>query len=169
MCELVSVSIWTGGQIRNHATVRCILWCKWLRLSEFHYTLLLDMWSILILPWINVCADLCYNWYRRMTNDPCYCEMYSVVQVIETWWVSLYTITAKLKCYIILPWINVWVGLCYRRTTKESCYCEMHFVVQVMMMIEAWFYTITAQLKHVNFTIKQCLSWSLFKLVQGGD
>ena len=54
-----------------------ILWSKWLRLGEFHCILTLHNWSILILPSINIWADLCFYSYKRSTKEPCYCEMYS--------------------------------------------------------------------------------------------
>ena len=143
---------------RNRATVRHILWSKRLRFGEFHCALSLHNWSMLILPYINIWADLCFYSYRISTKEPCYCETYSIGQVLESWCVSLYTFTAQLKHV----YSTIWTNLCfysYRRLTKEPCYCETHSMAQV---IEIWWvslYTITAQLKHVNSTINQCLSF----------
>ena len=79
--------------IRNRATVKHILRNKWLRFGEVHYTLSLHNWSMLILVW----SSLCVHSYRMTTKKPCFCEMHSVQQVIETWWGSLYTTNVQLK------------------------------------------------------------------------
>ena len=64
---------------------------------------------------------------RRITKEPCYCEMNSVVQVIETWWVSLYTITdVNSTMNQSLSWPS------NTRTTKKLCCWDMYSVVQVI-------------------------------------
>ena len=158
MYELTFVSICIRNRLRNRATVRRILWSKWLRPGVFHCTLSLHNWSMLILPYINVWADLCFYSHRRSTKEPFYCETYYMEQVIEIWWVSLYTITAQLKHVNSTIWADFFFH-------SYWFYCETYYMEQV---IEIWWislYTITAQLKHVNSTINQCLSWPLFLFI----
>ena len=128
MSELTFVSIRIGDWLRNRATVRHILWSKWLRFGECHYTLSLHNWSMLILPWINVWAGLCVYSYRRATKEPSYCE-----SILWNKWMRLgeFHCTLLLQNWgiLILPSINVWADLCFyshRRSTKEPRYCETY-------------------------------------------
>ena len=113
-------------------------------------------WSMLILAWTNVWTNLCFYSNKRLSKEPSYCETYSVEQVIETWWVSLHTITEHLKR--LLAELALFFYL-YRRLTKQSCFYDTFFV------IETWWvslYTITVQWKPVNFGMNQYLNWPLF-------
>ena len=47
--------------------------------------------------WIYVWDDLCFYLYRSATKESCFGKIHSMEHVIETWWVSLYTVTAQLK------------------------------------------------------------------------
>ena len=140
--------------IGNRRDTRHTLWSMRLKLGEFHYTLSLHTWSTLILPLINVRADHCVIRICRITNEePQGYEAYSVVYVIETWWVSLYIITAHLKhTNSTINQCPSW-SLCSicRTTNKEP------------QGYDWWvsLYIITAHLKHTNSTINQCPSWSL--------
>ena len=118
-------SKWLVDQLRNCAAVRRILWSKWLRLSEFHCTLSLQNWSMLILPSITVWADICFYSYRRSTKESYYCETYSVKQMIETWWVSLYTLTAQWKHVNSSMNELIFVSI-HKRLTKGPRYGEVY-------------------------------------------
>ena len=105
-------------------------------------------WSMLILAWTNVWTNLCFYSNKRLSKEPSYCETYSVEQVIETWWVSLHTITEHLKR--LLAELALFFYL-YRRLTKQSCFYatyyswvtlgEFHYTLSLhnwSMLILAW-------------------------------
>ena len=113
---------------------------------------------------INQCPSWSLCSICRTTNkEPQGYEAYSVVYVIETWWVSLYIITAHLKhTKSTINQCPSW-SLCSicRTTNKEPQGYEAYSVVYV---IETWWvslYIITAHLKHTNSTINLCPSWAL--------
>ena len=145
MCEMTFVPILIGGRLRNCASVWRILWSKWLRFGESHYTLSLHKWNMLIPAWIDVLAGLCSYLYRRTTKEPCFCETHSM-----DWdWIRQY--------HCIIEACRSWFcSYSYRRAIKEPCFCVTHYMEH---LIETWWvslYTITAQLKHVNSSMIQC-------------
>ena len=132
--------LYAGQQIRNRRDTRHTLWCMWLKLGEFHYTLSLHTWSTLIQSLINVQADHCVIRICRITNEePQGYEAYSVVYVIESLWVSLYIITAHLKhTNSIINQCPSW-SLCYMYMQDNEwgtagirgilcCLCDWNFV-----------------------------------------
>ena len=138
MSKLTFVSIWIGDRLRNHATVR------------------------------HIGDRLTFYSHRRSTKEPCYCETYSVEQVLEICWVSLYTFTAQLNHVNS----NVWADLCFyshRRSTKELCYCETYSVEQELEIWWVSLYTFTAQFKHFNSTINISISKLTFVSIPVGD
>ena len=84
--------------IRICRDTRHTLWSMRLKLGEFHYTLIITAHLKHTNSTINQCPSWSLCSICRTTNkEPQGYEAYSVVYVIETWWVSLYIITAHLK------------------------------------------------------------------------
>ena len=153
--DLTLVPIRTGGQLRNHATVRRILWSKWFRLGEFHCTLSLHNWSMLILPSINVWADLCLRdrLRNRTTMRRILCSEW-----IEIWWVSFYTITEQLKHVnsTINQCLSWGEGLRNRATLRCILWSKW---------LRLGVFHCSLSLHNWSMLIYQCLSWSLFLFV----
>ena len=142
--------------------------------EEYSVVYVIETWWVSLyiitahLKHTNSIINQCLSWSLcsicRITNEePQGYEAYSVVYVIETWWVSLYIITAHLKhTNSTINQCPRW-SLCSicRTTNKEPQGYEAYSVVYA---IETWWvslYIITAHLKHTNSTINQCPSWSL--------
>ena len=76
MPDLIVCLVYAGERIRNRTNKRCIQWCTWLRLGEFHHTLSLHIWSTQILPLFNAWSDrlsciMCREQIRNCTNKRC--------------------------------------------------------------------------------------------------
>ena len=122
LSDLIVCLVYAGERIRNHTNNRCFHWCTWLRLGEFHHTLLLHIWSTPILPLYSmsdliVCPVYAGERIRNRSNKRC---------IQRCTWLRLgefhHTLSLHIWSTLILPLTNVWsdrLSYICRRTNKE--------------------------------------------------